>query len=80
MIHQPLYSHHLASAAYDVARRMLEIKFRNGACYRYYEVPQDVFDNLMKAVSPGSYFAAAIKHVYVAINIGGVRNQMATKE
>jgi lysyl-tRNA synthetase, class II len=70
MILTPLYSQHLASAGYDEPKRLLEIHFRNGVTYLYHEVPKDVFDNLLKSASPGSYFTAAIKHVYQWVCVG----------
>lgn len=54
----------LASATYNEDDERLSITFRNGRAYTFHNVPQDVFDGLRDAGSPGSYFASAIKGQY----------------
>jgi tyrosyl-tRNA synthetase len=58
---QAVSSANLASVGYCRDTRTLEIEFRNGVIYRYYDIPQEEFDNLMKADSHGQHFDANIK-------------------
>jgi hypothetical protein len=45
----------LASISYSI-HASLDLRFRSGACYRYFAVPQSVFDELLAAPSKGAYF------------------------
>jgi len=45
----------LSSIAYSVDET-LELEFRSGSIYRYFAVPQAVFEDLIAAVSKGAYF------------------------
>lgn len=60
----------LATVAYDDAIRMLQLKFRSGAVYRYFDVPVETSEGLMRACSKGRYFNEQIRehfrHVRVA--------------
>ena len=47
----------LSSIGYSVdATLELELEFRSGAIYRYFAVPQAVFEGLIVAESKGAYF------------------------
>ena len=39
----------------------MDIQFANDAVYRYKDVPQEVFDELLKAESVGKFFYSKIK-------------------
>lgn len=54
----------LRSCAYDSDSRKLDITFRNGGVYTYEDVPEDVFESLRDAPSPGIYFHQNIKNKY----------------
>ena len=43
---------------------ILEIEFLSGSTYEYFNVPEDVYEELMNADSKGSYLAHNIKGVY----------------
>jgi len=45
----------LASVAYSIDAT-LDLKFRSGATYRYFAVPEAVFQGLIAAESKGAYF------------------------
>jgi hypothetical protein len=45
----------LASVAYSTDAT-LDLEFRSGATYRYFDVPQTVFQGLIAAESKGAYF------------------------
>ena len=49
---------------YDRDTRTLEIAFHNGGVYRYFDVPPEVFAELMAAESLGRYFTARIRQHY----------------
>ena len=58
-------SSNLESVGYDPGLRVLEVKFRSGGLYRYFDVSQDEYDGLMAAESHGKYLAARIKGRYM---------------
>jgi len=60
----PVISSNLKSVGYDMNTKTLEIEFKNGSVYQYYEVPLDVYEGLMKAPSHGKFFHAHIRNVY----------------
>ena len=43
----PVTSHNIYSIGYDSNSKVLEIEFDTYAIYRYYEVPEDVYEKLM---------------------------------
>ena len=57
-------SSNIESIGYDSNSKILEIEFNNYSIYRYYEVAEDVYDELMAAKSKGSYLYQKIKGVY----------------
>ena len=44
--------------------RVLEIKFESGRIYQYYNVPEDIYEELFKSESKGKYFNANIRGKY----------------
>lgn len=57
----PVSSSNLASVGYDPEHEILEIEFRTGSVYQYFDVPVHIYEGLMHASSHGSYFDAHIK-------------------
>ncbi len=57
-------SSNLASVGYDAKGQILEIEFNHGGVYQYFDVPQEVYDELMDAGSHGKYFVHNIKDEY----------------
>jgi hypothetical protein len=51
----------LASVAYDATSSTLEVEFQNGSVYRYFDVPESTYANLMQAESVGGHFAEHVK-------------------
>jgi KTSC domain len=51
----------LATVAYNADQELLQIEFRDRTVYRYFSVPADVHDALLRAPSKGSYFNHAIR-------------------
>lgn len=61
----PVDSEAMTSAGYDADAKILEIQFKNGGAIRqFYEVPAEVFDNLMAAESQGDFFNTEINGKY----------------
>ena len=46
----------IGTATYDFEKRTLEIGFREGHNYCYFNVPQFVFDALLEAESAGAFW------------------------
>ena len=51
----------LASADYDARAHVLQLRFRSGATYRYFDVPRTIYEALLTADSKGSFFNSLIK-------------------
>jgi len=51
----------LASAAYDGPQSMLQLAFRSGSLYRYFDVDCNVWEALLAAESKGTFFHHAIR-------------------
>ena len=64
MERQPVSSSNLLSVGYDSNSETLEIEFKNGSIYRYFNVPPFEHERLMAADSHGVYFNANIKDKY----------------
>lgn len=59
-------SSNIEQFAYDEIEQELHIIFRsNGSHYVYSQVPEDIYNGLIKAESQGKYFNANIKHNYI---------------
>ena len=54
-------SSNLASVGYDPSSMTLEIEFKKSGVYQYFNVPEDIYEELMNADSHGEYFDAYIK-------------------
>ncbi|MFT4907566.1 MAG: hypothetical protein ACI978_001649 [Oleispira sp.] len=57
-------SSNVAEIGYDEESSTLQIEFKNGTIYQYFDVPDDLFEGLRTADSVGGYLAANIKGVY----------------
>lgn len=62
MKRQAVESSNLASIGYDAENEILEVEFNHGGVYQYFDVPQDVYAELMNADSHGKYFSANIRN------------------
>jgi hypothetical protein len=59
-----VHSTMMASVGYDANQATLEIEFRTGDVYEYFQVPREVFQALLDAPSKGRFFHAEIDPVY----------------
>lgn len=60
----PVISSALASVGYEASSLTLEVEFRSGAVYQYFDVPDFEWQGLMQASSHGTYFSARIRDIY----------------
>jgi KTSC domain len=58
----------IAAVRYDEKKRMLDVEFRVGNTYRYVNVPEFVYRELLKAESAGAYWNA-IKHQFEHVKL-----------
>jgi hypothetical protein len=63
----------MASEGYDPKQATLEIEFRTGDVYEYFEVPREVFQALLDAASKGRLFHAEIDAVYRFVQVTRAR-------
>jgi hypothetical protein len=61
MQRQPVTSSNIAEIGYDEPRRVLEVLFKTGSIYQYFDVPPQEHKALMQASSQGQYLNANIK-------------------
>jgi len=64
MIRIPVDSSNVAEIGYDLSTQTLEIQFKDGNVYQYFDVPQNVYDNLLSANSKGQFLNREIKVNY----------------
>lgn len=64
MKRQQVESSNLASVGYDAENEILEVEFNHGGVYQYFDVPENVYEELMNASSHGVYFSANIRNDY----------------
>ena len=64
MQRQPVTSSNLAEVGYDPELETLEVQFKHGGVYQYYNVPAFMNDRLMAADSLGRFFNTEIKGHY----------------
>ncbi|MCM3068589.1 KTSC domain-containing protein [Priestia flexa] len=63
MIMRSVSSSNLVAVGYDDSTNTLFIEFKSGT-YKYFNVPQNIYRNLLNASSKGQYHAAFIKRNY----------------
>jgi hypothetical protein len=57
-------SSNIARFRYTSESNILEIEFKKGGIYQYFDVPEAVFEQMKTASSTGQYFAANVKGVF----------------
>jgi hypothetical protein len=61
MHRNPVDSSSVRSVGYDPIERVLEVEYRPHRVYRYFDVPDDVYEGLVHASSIGRYVNYKIK-------------------
>ncbi|WP_216648693.1 KTSC domain-containing protein [Microbacterium oryzae] len=54
----------MSSVGYDASSQTLEIEFKNGNIYQYFDVPPSEYSELMRSQSVGIYFSSNIRAAY----------------
>jgi len=62
MMRDPVSSSNIMSAGYDAASETLEVEFKDGAVYQYFNVSGAMYDSFMQASSKGQYFNTYIRN------------------
>ena len=57
----PVFSSTILSVGYDEGTETLEIEFKNGGIYQYYNVPKTIYEQMMASDSKGKYHNLYIK-------------------
>ena len=57
-------SSNIARYMYDGNQRVLTVKFKSGGVYKYYDVPQVIYDQMGRASSKGQYLARNVKGAF----------------
>ncbi|MDQ2630840.1 MAG: KTSC domain-containing protein [Actinomycetota bacterium] len=63
----PVESSSIESVGYE--KNVLEVRFRNGGLYRYFDVPEQAVVSLMRAESKGRFFNQEIRGRYPAARL-----------
>ena len=66
---EPVVSTGIRSIGYSKHRHILEIQFVNGAVYRYLEVSESVYHELIAADSKARYYDTKIKGNYPSLKV-----------
>lgn len=70
MQRQHVSSSNLDSIGYDSENSILEIAFKGGGIYQYFDVPDSVYRGIMNVDSHGKYFHRFIRNVYDFEKVG----------
>lgn len=60
----------LTGVAYNHHRAVLQLEFRGGTVYQYFQVPHQIYENLLKADSKGTYFNRHIRAFFPCTRLG----------
>jgi hypothetical protein len=60
----PVTSSNVDSVGYDIGTQTLEVEFKNGYVYQYFDVPETIYQQMINADSAGKFLINNIKGVY----------------
>lgn len=63
-------SSNISSIGYDPGTETLEVEFLNNSIYQYYNVPQNMYDQLMMEPSKGRFLNTYIRNAYPYSRVG----------
>ncbi len=63
-------SSNVASIGYDDTTETLEVQFVNGRIYQYYNVPENMHEQIMAVPSKGRFLNMYIKNAYPYSRVG----------
>ena len=61
MLRMAVESTNVASIGYDTASQTLEVEFHDGRVYQYFDVPESLHEEFLRAPSKGRFLQAEIK-------------------
>lgn len=61
---KPVSSSNVSAVGYEHSENALYVKFNNGVIYKYYDVPENEYNQLLSASSVGSYLWNNIRDAY----------------
>jgi hypothetical protein len=64
MNRQPVTSSNVADVGYDALTMTLEIGFKDGTVYQYFDIPESVYQELLSADSVGRFLNQQVKNSY----------------
>lgn len=64
MRRETVSSTNISEIGYDNDRRIVEVVFKSGTIYQYFDVPEPVYQELRRASSIGQYLNTNIKGQY----------------
>jgi len=64
MDRQSVTSSNVASVGYDSDSSTLEVEFKDGSIYQYFDVPEAIYNGLIGAGSVGGFLASQVKGTY----------------
>jgi hypothetical protein len=64
MRRDPVTSTNIVEIGYDPPSLTLEVMFRNGGVYQYFDIPKQEYESLLGAASIGEYLNRNIKGRY----------------
>lgn len=63
-----VHSSNVASVGWQ--DNIMEVAFKNGGVYRYYNVPEDVYEGMLRTPSVGKYLHREVKGKYMFRKVG----------
>lgn len=57
-------SSRIRSVDYNESTEILIVEFVSGGKYKYFSVPEEIYNGLVQSASPGNYFDSFIKRTY----------------
>ncbi|MBU3036477.1 KTSC domain-containing protein [Tritonibacter mobilis] len=63
-------SSNIASIGYDPGTETLEVEFLNSSIYQYFNVPENMYEQLMAEPSKGRFLNTYIKNAYPYSRVG----------
>ncbi len=64
MNRQPVTSSNVAEVGYDIDTMTLEVAFKDGTVYQYFDVPEAVHQEMISSSSVGKFLNGQIKNNY----------------
>jgi hypothetical protein len=75
----PIESSAVTAVSYVPDEHLLYLKFHSGEIYRYFDFPQEQFDEFLTANSKGKYFVYNIRDRFRYEPVGEVRSSERTR-